>query len=272
MAQSVAAQSRSKPSVPEFTLSFEWHSSDKPAVYDADPYTGQQRELQAAQHYEWGTITVTIKNQPFTPSQASDGNTLQDTGLYYSIRTKGHFADQWTTGSSLYKQYYPQSSGETTEVTFYVGPNAHDVMLSNMVLNAPQGGQVDFQVQALAGYVTPMTSVTISFGVQNYQDFKGTEGDWSGTRTVTVGDGSSVASASTPPLSPSPAPTEAVSPDLASPDPTPTAEAPVYGNSVSINLDWMQAATLALLGIIAVLLALTVVYLRKRSVAATAHA
>src|SRR5512138_3047812 len=89
-----AELSLSKPSVPEFALSFEWHSSDKPAVYDTDPYTGQQRELQAAQHYEWGTITVTIKNQQITSSQANDGDTPQNVGLYYSIRTKGHFAEQ----------------------------------------------------------------------------------------------------------------------------------------------------------------------------------
>lgn len=169
MLSGLVCASTPKPFVPEFTLTYDKHFSDKPATYVTDPYTGQQRELEPPKHYEWETITVKINNQPFTPYQTNDGNATQNIALYYSIRTKGHFAQQWQT-IGLYTRYYPASSEQITAVTFFIGPNSPNgvIMPSNAVLNVKDGGQIDFQVQALIGYVTPKTSVSPSFGVQNY--------------------------------------------------------------------------------------------------------
>lgn len=189
MVESASAQSIPKPPVPDFTLTFDKHSSDTQPTYTTDPYTGQQRELEPPAHYEWETVTIKIENQPFTPYQTNDGN-AKNIELYYSIRTKGHFGGQWVTIGGLYTQYYPASSGRITEVTFYVGSNGPngDIMPSNTFLSAEDGGQIDFQVKALIGYVTAKTSVSQSLGVQNYDVFTGTEGDWSSAQTITIGE------------------------------------------------------------------------------------
>jgi hypothetical protein len=255
------AQTIPKPSVPEFTLNFDKHSSDKPATYDIDPYTGQQRMLEPPKHYEWQTINVTIKNQPFTPYQINDGNAVQNIELYYSIRTKGHFDQQWTTGPGLYPQYYPLNLGPATEITLFAGSNGPngDILPSNMVLNAEEGGKVDFQVQALIGYVTPKTSVSLSFGVQNYEVFDGTESDWSNTQTITIEESSLPAATSNPTSQP-----------YATATSTTAATA-----AVSIdNLIWLPATTFGLIiaALLGIILAMALLLLYMRQKGRTKHA
>ena len=251
--------STAKPSVPAFTLSFDKHSSDKPATYVTDPYTGKQRELEPPKHYEWETVTVKINNQPFTPYQTNDGNATQNIDLYYSIRTKGHFGGQWVTSGGLYTNYYPANSGQITEVTFFVGSNGPngDSMPNNMVLNVEDGGQVDFEVQALIGYLTPQISVTQSFGVQNYEVFTGIEGDWSNTQTLTIGENTATV---TPSAS---LPSQSVSPsENQNPTPNQSNTQIVF----QLGLDWASIAVVVLLGVIAVLLFFMAVFLYKRNI------
>jgi len=201
MVKPTNAQSIPTPSVPEFTLNFDQHSSDKPAVFTTDPYTGKQQELEPAKHYEWETINITIKNQPFTPYQIKDGNNIWNLTIYYSVRNKGHFSNIW--GSGFTPDYYQvQSSGQYTEITFFVGPNGPrgDIMQGENVLEPvpSAGGQVDFQVEALIGYMqSEGVSVTQMFGVQLDWVFNGTESGWSNTQTISI-PASSVSPSPTP--------------------------------------------------------------------------
>jgi hypothetical protein len=94
MVESVFAQSTPKPSVPEFTVKMVDRSYDVPSTYtnSTNPYTGQQEtRTQWGYHVENITTDVTIKNQPFTPTNI-DGNTTQ---LFYIIRWKGHY-ENWS--------------------------------------------------------------------------------------------------------------------------------------------------------------------------------
>jgi hypothetical protein len=90
-----ARGSVSKPSVPEFSVAYVDHSYDTPPVYGKDPYTGQTTVKVYSIHVDNRTIDVTIQNQPFTPYLDSNNNTI---GLYYNIRSKGHF-DDWSDSS-----------------------------------------------------------------------------------------------------------------------------------------------------------------------------
>ena len=196
------AQTLSKPSIPQFTLAFDKHSSDRQATYATDPYTGQQRELEPAKHYEWETINVTITNQPFI-LQKNSLNASTET-LFYNVRTKGHFDRVWSEFAP--EDYFTQDcSGQYTVITFFVGVNGPDgdvgqgpTELAQMSLDT--GGQVDFQIEALLGYVQfEGQSLTQTFGVQNNYSFNGTESGWSNTQTISV-----------PANSNSPAPTPAI--------------------------------------------------------------
>ena len=90
------AQSTSKPSVPEFTLKLVDNSYDEPPIpsttptYTIDPYSGKQTILTPGSsaipgyHVENKTIELWIKNQPYSAD------------VYYDVRTKGHFGENWT--------------------------------------------------------------------------------------------------------------------------------------------------------------------------------
>jgi hypothetical protein len=140
-----AQQPLSKRSVPEFTVSFE-----------------AQNE----------TIVITIKNQAFASSV--NGITYQ---LYYNIRHKEHFEDDWhelSWSEGGPGTLVPQSDSQYT-VVFY-SARSYSV-----------GDQLDFQVQALLGGYSEFTpqnpwlpSYTV-FGVP-----VAAESYWSSTKTVTI--------------------------------------------------------------------------------------
>jgi hypothetical protein len=170
-----------KPSVPEFTLKLADHSYDVPpsTITATDPYTGKQTvTTKPGYHVENKTIEITIKNQPFVSSSNL-------TNLYYDVRVKGHFGENWT---ELYSY---------SEVT--VGNLPLQSASENTVISTPQdypaGGQVDFQVEAIIGTVHPLYNT--NFAYWEYE----TSG-WSNTQTITI-------PTSTPssPDSPSPAST-----------------------------------------------------------------
>jgi hypothetical protein len=151
-----------KPSVPEFTLKLADHSYDVPpsTTTTTDPYTGKQTvTTQHGYRVENKTIDVTIKNQPFVSP-----NNL--TNLYYDVRVKGHFGENWT---DLYyiSNNTPQNSLPRQSAS------------ENTVISTPQdypaGGQVDFQVEAVIATAHPFFSS--SFGYWSWE----TSG-WSNTR------------------------------------------------------------------------------------------
>jgi hypothetical protein len=198
--ESANAQSIPKPSVPEFTLTLSDHSYDVPTTYSRDPYTGQN-----ITHYgfrvENKTLDVSIKNQPFTTYKDAIGNY---TSLYYTLRFKGHFGDEWT--------YYPYSTNVVrySNQPIYPASNSAYTIISlplnsYPLQNIPRNAQVDFQVQALIG--SNYIDYSLNY-IQYY--FIGESSDWSNTQTITIGE----TSAST---SPNPTPTS-----TQNPTPTPT--------------------------------------------------
>jgi hypothetical protein len=162
-----------KPSVPEFTVKFVNASY---SVATTNPYTGVNETQQISNN----SIQVTVKNQLFDYSNNQ---------IYYNIRTKPRFADNWTEiypirnmtssyngdGTFSYAQYInddspPQSKSSFTVITFpvvptelysasgydiqryYSGGEGQEGMYSAFLSAIPAGGQVDFQVQALVGH------------------------------------------------------------------------------------------------------------------------
>ena len=180
-----------KPSIPEFTVKFETHPYYVPPVYSIDPYTGANVTTRAGYWVENKSVVFTIKNQPFTPYNDTNGNYIT---LSYNIRGKGHFEPTWTTFGNWQGAHYDATDSEYLEVSFPYG----DTLLARV----PIGGQVDFQVDARVGYYTLNM-------VECREEFTGETSGWSPTLTITIGENQ------TPTPSPGTTPT---------PTPTPTGE------------------------------------------------
>ena len=97
MVKPTCAQSTPKPSMPEFTLSSTDSSYYVLPTTTTAPYTGQITHV-AGYHVENGTVTLTIKNQPFTPYYDANGFPIK---LYYNICLKNHNDNNW--------YYYPDN-------------------------------------------------------------------------------------------------------------------------------------------------------------------
>jgi hypothetical protein len=154
-----AATSIPKPAVPEFTVKLVDSSYDIPTTYSIDPYTGENM-THLGSHVERRTIEFKIKTQPFTPFwvQESPSAANWSVNFYYNIRVKGHFSEHWTE-MFLASDGYPSQDYESDyRVLSYQGEysstegmkfNAGSIMTS-----FPPGAQVDFQVEAMIGYVS----------------------------------------------------------------------------------------------------------------------
>ncbi len=159
----------SKPSVPEFTAAYVDHSYDIPLTYGKDPYTGQTIVTGGGNHIDNRTIDVTIQNQLFTPYLDANNNTV---GLYYSVRSKGHF-DDWTSSSVHVMSGIPASSTSASTT----------VSIDFSYWGVQNGGQIDFQVAAVSGY--PASDAAYCGSVH----FKTVDqSDWSNIQTITVGN------------------------------------------------------------------------------------
>jgi hypothetical protein len=105
----------------------------------------------------------------------------------YQIRTKGHFAQNWTNLFFVDDGSLPATNSDYTTVSYSIGEGS---VWGNLQAKA----QVDFQVEARIGYVHR----TVGF---NSWYFTGESSSWSKTQTLTIPDTS--ASASPNPTSPS---------------------------------------------------------------------
>jgi hypothetical protein len=161
------------PSVPEFTVKLVAYPYDVPSTTTTkiDPYTGEETVITTpAYRVENRSIEIAIKNQPFTPYT----DDWKDINLYYGVRVKGHFGEDWEELYSRYKS----------------NPEAHPVQSSSeytvlsLPANYPEGGQVDFQVRAILGYYydelagRPILPLYVLGSV-------GSSG-WSSTQTLTI--------------------------------------------------------------------------------------
>jgi hypothetical protein len=174
LVQTVASQSITKPSVPEFTVKYVDYSYYVEPVYGVDEYSGQTVKTGGGFTYQNKSIEVSIKTQPFVV-YTSDG---QNIDLYYQIQYKGHFSEQWHTYSVA------RSLDSATVVLFGIdwGSSSGPTMVFG---GLSAGEQVDFQVQAIAGYYTQADNQPMMRG-PNYDVFHGESSGWSTTQTFTM--------------------------------------------------------------------------------------
>lgn len=152
----------SKPSVPEFTVELADHSYVVPETTSIDPYTGQEI-IHPSYTVENKTIDITIKNQPFTPPDSL-------TDLYYNVRVKGNFEQDWT---ELY-----EISDNAPQNTLRI-QSASEYTVISIPQDYPSGGLVAFQVEAVIATAHPFLNT--NFGYWTCE-----ASGWSGTQTLTI--------------------------------------------------------------------------------------
>jgi hypothetical protein len=171
MVKPATAQSIPKPSIPEFTVKFVNASY---SVTTTNPYTGANETQQISNN----SIKITINNQFFDNSNNQ---------IYYNIRTKPHFAENWTEvypiqnrtssyngdGTFSFALYIDDSSPKLnssyTTIAFpvvateYYGESGYDIQryysgdigqegeYFAFLHGIPANAQIDFQVEALVG-------------------------------------------------------------------------------------------------------------------------
>jgi hypothetical protein len=205
------AQSNSKPSVPEFTLKYVDNSYDVPSTYGIDQYTGKTVMTQAGYHVENKSIEVTITNQPFSPYEDANGETLQ---LYYNIRWKGHFGDYWYDYNSSrqmlmspYSRFddegFPILNDQFKVATFALGDGSQNSNYVATIRDISADGQVDFQVQAYIGYYTVVQGTPVPpFRTPEYHVFTGETSGWSNTQTLHIEESQTSPQSPEPTLTP----------------------------------------------------------------------
>ncbi len=156
------------PSVPQFTISFEAHPYYVPPVYGTDPYTGANITVSPGYTVNNQSMVFTIKNQAFTPYTDENGTAIT---LTYVIRGKGHFENNWKE----FERIEALPGSDYTEVSYgYDGNNIPNIGF------VPNGGQVDYQVEARIGYYTFLHQDCVTV-------FTGQTSGWSPTTTLTIG-------------------------------------------------------------------------------------
>jgi hypothetical protein len=190
LVESASAQSETKPTVPEFTLkyvdlgTYDVPPSISPSI---NPYTGETTNT-TINGYQLvnRTIELTIKNQPFTSYQ-SNGQIIN---LFFNVRFKGHYAQNWTNMYYTEDYIVENYSSDHTKLSYSLGQISMDELNPK--------GQVDFQVQAFIGSIHRDASTFWAPWV-----FDGESSGWSNTQTITIPETSASAS-------PNPTPTPTV--------------------------------------------------------------
>lgn len=210
--ESASAQTIPKPAVPEFSVRYVDYSYDVPPIYGIDQFTGNQAIIKNGYHIENETFEFTIKNQPFTAYVDSYGNSIN---LFYNLRFKGFYGTEWIYfpfldngqgvrryAAGFYQFYDPNLQASNSSYTIIL--EKVPILFYNLG-NPPIGSQVDFQVQALIGYV--------SYAEDFFYSFAGQKSDWSKTQTITIPETSTSTSTSpnhTPTSTQNPTPTPSV--------------------------------------------------------------
>ncbi len=111
------AHSIPKPAVPDFTLKCEDHSHDVPSttISTFNPYNNKTTyTIQRGYHVKDISIVLAIKNQLF-PSNLNGNKTY----LFFNVREKGHFGQDWTyLYHGGFDSYPSQSGSEDTVISF----------------------------------------------------------------------------------------------------------------------------------------------------------
>ncbi len=185
MVNSANAQTIPKPSVPEFTIKVVHHSVDQPAIYSIDPYTGENKTVVEAKHDVWTSVVVTIMNQHFIPYADAEGNTIN---LYYNVRSKGSFSENWVELENI-NYGFPTPSQIPS-------PPSEDYLELDYTANYSSNAQLDFQVQAMIGFIHDIENPYGGMDNRYYPVFTGESSGWSNTQTITIGQSSTLPSPS----------------------------------------------------------------------------
>jgi hypothetical protein len=267
---SANAQTVPKPSVPEFTVRIADYSYDIPPTtptFTIDPYSGEQEQLTyGSDGYRVAnkSIEFTIKNQPFTPYNDSNGGHI---GLYYNFRYKGHYG---TESDWAYYPFNPDGLSSQRyggiDFTYLVPYEASDseytiVSMDSWTLGTlgiPDYGGVDFQVQAQIGYIFEQgDSYSHRVWGDNY-NFTGESSNWSNTQTISFDENTPVESPTATPLD-TESPITSTSP---SEEPSVTPQTPINRGGM-FNLSIEQTVLVIAFAVIAVLAVAVLVLLRK---------
>ncbi len=179
-----------KPSIPEFTVKFADYSYDVPANTSIDPYTGKTVN-NPAQHIENNTLQISIKNQTIQSAEF----------LYYEIRMKGHFSEEWSNISQI--QANPHS--EYTVLTYALGGNNASGNFISRLDEISSGDTVDFQVQAQVWDYVLSDHPNDQFG-GGWIFVMESASNWSNTQTITISE--SQTPTSSPATTPTPTPSQ----------------------------------------------------------------
>jgi len=242
------------PSVPEFTVNYVDHSYDVPITHwtTTDPYTGNQiTHSSGGEHVDNRTVDVTITNQQFSPYVDSSNNTVQ---LYYNIRSKGHF-ENWGSDTDL---------GSHGMTGLQASSSTYTVVSFNIEYwNVAQGGQIDFEVEAVTGFTVYNAQ---SCGTQ-YQTTVGNSG-WSNAQTVTIGTPSPATTPTTTiwtPIQPTFNPYNPTATPSPPQNPIATPIQPGTQTGTLFGFDWVQTTIIAMAIVIAVLVIALVAVTWRRS-------
>ena len=162
-----------KPSVPEFTIKLVAYPYDIPptTTTTTDQYTGEKTTITKPGYtVENKSIEITIKNQPFTPYTDESG---YEHNLYYNVRAKGHFGEDWET---FYSEYQASSSSHPLQ-------SSSEYTVLSFLAKYPDGAQIDFQVEAIVGhYYDPLVGRPV---IASYFLAVDEKSDWS-NQTITI--------------------------------------------------------------------------------------
>lgn len=154
--ENVSPQTVSKPSVPQFTVEYFDRSYDIPPTYGTDQYTGKTVVTKSGEHVDNRTLVFTIKNQPITPYNDSNGNYIT---IYYYFRYKGPYGTDWLYYPDLSHTYgyytgmFPDVSASNSQYTTITIPLSSMVNYPGDIPEIPAGVQAQLQVQAIMGYL-----------------------------------------------------------------------------------------------------------------------
>ncbi|MCL2135861.1 MAG: hypothetical protein FWH37_10035 [Candidatus Bathyarchaeota archaeon] len=169
----------SKPSVPQFSVTFIDNSYYVPATQTTDPYTGITI-TQPSHVVKNGKIDVTINNLSPTPHKTPEGYVCD---LYYRVQYKGHFEEKWVPFSIM---YYGVASDYFVHFVKPSDAKYTIVSLSFSDFDAPPSeAQLDFRVQALYAYRDPAT-INHMEHVHDALLVEEMAGDWSKIQIITI--------------------------------------------------------------------------------------
>ena len=135
-----------QPSIPEFTVKLVAHPYDVPTTTTStiDQYTGKETvTTHPGYHVENKSIEITIKNRPFTPYTDAEGHEIN---LYYNVRVKGHFSQDW---KELYSPYESTlRGGISASINQSPAKSSSEFTVLSLSADYPKGAQVDYQVNA----------------------------------------------------------------------------------------------------------------------------